>query len=260
MLENKVKRALQRGEVVIGTMIQESRSPAIAQILANIGFDFMFIDMEHGAYDLETVADIIRVARLAGICPLVRVPDPEYHLMARPLDAGAQGVMIPRVEAREQVERIVERVRYPPVGVRGVAASRGHTDYRRQKLRSLADWLNQETLIVIQIERRRALERVEELVSVPGVDVALVGTNDLALSLGVPEPTDQAIIAGVERVITACREAGVAPGIHLRDVEALGRWMRRGVRMIACSTDVDLLQEAASRALEHLRAVAAEVV
>ena len=114
MRDNKVRAALKRGETVIGTVAQDVRSPAIAQLFANAGFDFMFVDMEHGAYDLETVADIVKVARLADIVPLVRVPDGLYHLIARVLDAGAMGVMVPRVETRRTVERAVAALRYPP--------------------------------------------------------------------------------------------------------------------------------------------------
>ena len=108
--ENKVKRALTQGQVVIGTMISEMRSPAIGLIMAKAGFDFMFIDMEHGAYNIETVADLIKVARLAGIAPLVRVPDPVYFLLSRPLDAGAMGLMVPRIEDIATVEHIVRSV------------------------------------------------------------------------------------------------------------------------------------------------------
>ena len=93
MRENKVKSALKRGETVFGTMVQEMRSPGIAQILAVAGFDFFFIDMEHSPFNMETVADLIRTARLSSIAPFIRVPDLEYYLLSRPLDAGAQGLM-----------------------------------------------------------------------------------------------------------------------------------------------------------------------
>jgi len=117
--ENRVKRALKQGRVVVGTMICEMRSPAIALIMAGAGFDLIFIDMEHGAYAIETVADLIKVARLAGIVPLVRVPDPHYFLLSRPLDAGAMGLMVPHVEDLATAEHIVRSVRFPP-GVAGV--------------------------------------------------------------------------------------------------------------------------------------------
>ena len=120
---NRVKQALKRGEPALGTMISEVGSAGFVWMLANTGFDFVFIDMEHGTFDLAVVADMIKVARLADIVPLVRVPDLGYHLVARVLDAGAMGVMLPRVETREQVEQFVSFMKYPPVGVRGASGS-----------------------------------------------------------------------------------------------------------------------------------------
>jgi 2-keto-3-deoxy-L-rhamnonate aldolase RhmA len=253
MQENKVKRALQRGETVIGTIIQEVRAPAIAQILAVAGFDFFFIDMEHGSYTTETVADIVLVARLAGIVPLVRVTESLYPLMSRPLDCGAMGLMIPRVETRQQVEQIVRDTKFPPVGQRGCALTRGHSDYRQEHLARFTEWINRETLLVLQIEKRQALENIDGLLSVPGVDVALVGTNDLALSLGLRDTNHPDVSAAIEQVIAACQRHGVAAGIHLHDVNALKRWRDKGMRFLACSTDVTMITEAGSRIVSELR-------
>lgn len=253
MRDNRVKQALKRGETVIGSMATEMRSPAIALLFANAGFDFFFIDMEHGAYDIATVADIIKVARLAGICPLVRVPDAEYHLMARPLDAGAQGLMIPRVETREVVERIVQCVQYPPAGVRGCSVSRGHNEYMGAPLAEFTRHANENVLVVLQIERRRAVEDIDQLLSVPGVDVALIGPNDLAVSLGTMDTQHPETEAAIQTVVEAAQRHGVAAGIHSRDVEVLRMWEERGMRMLTCSTDTDLIFRGARAAVEALR-------
>ncbi len=257
MRENKVKRALQRGETVIGTMITEVRNPAIAQILAVAGFDFMFIDMEHGSYNMETVADTIQAARLAGICPLVRVTNPEYHLMARPLDAGAQGLMIPRVETVEQVEHIVASTKYPPRGLRGCSVLRGHSDYQREKVKDFIERMDAENLVILQIEGKRAIESIDDLVSVPGVDAAVIGPNDLSISLGVPGQMDHPLLReSIDRVIDACRRRGVASGIHIGNMEALKGWMRKGMRFIAYSTEVSFILGAGKAAVDELRAEA----
>src|SRR5437016_4824611 len=147
---NKVKQALRRGEPVLGTMLSEARSPGFVWMLANAGFDFVFIDMEHGTYDLSTAADLIKVARLANIVPLVRVPDLAYHLAAAALDAGAMGLMLPRVERREQVEQFVSFIKYPPAGVRGASARRGHTDYGHAEPLELVRHMNEHTLVILQ--------------------------------------------------------------------------------------------------------------
>ncbi len=253
MRDNKVRAALKREEPVIGTMIQEMRSPAIAQLLADAGFDFMFIDMEHGAYNLETVTNIIQVARLAGIVPLVRVPDGLYHLIARVLDAGAMGVMVPRVETRQDVEQAVAALRYPPLGKRGCSTSRGNSDYRGAPLWEFTRHANDNMLAVMQIERKTAIDHIDELLSVPGVDVALIGPADLTLSLGVTGPQDSIVQEAIHKVIEAGRRHGVATGIHLRDVTQLKTWQARGMTMLTCSTEVEFIKHGARAAVGALR-------
>jgi 2-keto-3-deoxy-L-rhamnonate aldolase RhmA len=120
-------------------------------MLAHAGYDFVFIDMEHGVYDLGAVAEMIRVARLTGLTPLVRIPDLAYDLVARTLDAGAMGIMLPRVEIVEQAQTLVRYAKYPPEGVRGAAAGRGHTDYRGAAPRDLVRHMNEHTLVACGI-------------------------------------------------------------------------------------------------------------
>ena len=129
MIENKLKRLLQAGGLAVGTMITDTRSPAIAAVLANAGFDFFILDTEHGSFSMETVADLMLMARLTGITPIVRVPDDDYPWIARTLDAGALGIMIPRVRTLEQVQRAARTMKYPPLGERGMSGSRGNTTY-----------------------------------------------------------------------------------------------------------------------------------
>ena len=255
MRENKVKLAIKRGETVFGTMVQEVRSPGIAQILAAAGFDFFFIDMEHGPYDLQTVADMVRVGRLAGIAPFIRVPDLVYFLMSRPLDAGAQGLMVPRVDTPDQVRKVVSYMKYPPVGERGCAVQRGHSDYLSVPTKEFMEWANEHTLVIIQIESKEAVENIDEMVSIPGVDVALIGPNDLSVSLGIPgEQTHPMEVEAIEKVIAACKKHGVAPGIHTGNVDQLKGWMEKGMRFITWSGDIPMLMNASQTALKALRA------
>jgi 2-dehydro-3-deoxyglucarate aldolase/4-hydroxy-2-oxoheptanedioate aldolase len=254
MRRNEVKQRLLNGETVIGTMVQEMRTPAIAQILRVVGYDFFMLDMEHGAYSLETAADIIRVGRLAGICPLVRVASPEYDLVARTLDQGALGIMMPRIEAREQVERFIEAMKYPPVGKRGCSSDAPHSEYVFGPLPDFLAANNQDTLAIVQIERKVAVERVDELLSVPGVDAALIGPEDLSVSLGYPgESGHPAVVAAIEAVIAAAARHNVAAGIHMGSVEKLQGWMARGMRLIMYSSDLGFLMEAGAAGLGQLR-------
>jgi len=254
MRPNRVKRALREGNVVVGTMISEVRSPTFMQILALAGFDFVFIDMEHGAYDLERAADLIRVARLSGICPLVRVPDPQYHLISRPLDAGAQGLMIPRVESVEQVTTIVRSVKYPPKGERGFSGWRGYNDFQQEPIPDLIRQANEETMIILQIERKRAVERIDALLSIEGVDAALIGPDDLSVSLGLPgQHTHPAMDESIQRVIEACVRHNVACGIHIGNLDQLQRWRDRGMRMLTYSSPERMVLAAGMHAVKTLR-------
>jgi 2-keto-3-deoxy-L-rhamnonate aldolase RhmA len=252
MRENKVRAALKRSEVVTGTMITEMRTPAIGWLMAHAGFDFMFVDMEHGTYDLVTVADIMKVARLAGIVPLVRVPDAEYHLIARVLDVGAMGVMVPRVETREAVQRAVSALRFPPLGERGMSGGKGNSDYVGAPLWEFTNHANENILAIMQIERKAAIDHIDELLSVPGVDVALIGPQDLALSLGAPSIKDQAVTDAIQKMVDSAKRNGIASGIHLRDIEQLKYWRGRGMTMLTVSTDLDFIRNGAKGVLESL--------
>lgn len=259
MRENHVKRALKRGEAVIGTMAIEVKSPSLAQICAAAGFDFLFIDTEHGTYSLAETAALIQMCRQVGVVPLVRVPDLAYHLIARVLDAGAMGVMVPRVETAQQVEAMVSYVRYPPLGVRGAGGS-GRTEYGLAggSTAEMVKWLNNETLIVAQIERKAAIEDIEAIAGVPGLDVCLIGPVDLSISLGVPGEMDHLLMQdAIQKVVDACANQGIASGGHL-SAEALEYWWGQGMRMLMCNADIGMLRAGCRQTVAQLRAFLGE--
>jgi len=251
---NRVKKLLSEGETVYGTMVVDSRSPGIAQIFAVAGFDFMFIDMEHSPFSTETMADIIRAARLSGIVPLVRTSDDAYFLVSRALDAGAQGLMVPRVETAEQAAEIVRSAKYPPQGRRGCALSMAHTDYGAVDRKEYLTRANDELLLILQIESRRAIENIEEIAEVGGFDAFVVGPSDLSLSYGLPgETTHRTVVEAIERVLKTALEKGIYCGIHLGDAEQLVGWKKKGMRIITYSTDISMVREASRRGLERLK-------
>src|SRR5579872_4752003 len=198
MRTNPVKHALAAGKAVFGSEISRLRSPEIARLYAAAGFDFIFIDMEHSAFGLETVGDIIAMARISGIVPIVRVPQAEYAFVARVLDQGAQGIIVPRVNDAQTVRAIVSWMRYPPEGIRGFADTAPQTDHQRVRVDDFIKANNCETLCIIQIERRQALENLDEMLAVPGVDVACLGCMDLSIDLGVPGQVEHpAMVAAI---------------------------------------------------------------
>lgn len=244
MRANLVRSKLKGNQAVYGMMITEFASPALPVILADAGLDFFILDMEHGAFTLPSALAILQTARLAHITPLVRVPDGWYHLIAPVLDAGAQGVVVPRVETREVAERSIAAMRYPPLGVRGVYGGKANNDYQPVKLLEYTRHANENVLAMIQIESKTAVERADELVSTPGLDGVLIGPWDLALSLSV-DPNDPMVETMVQRVLDTTQQHRVACGIHVGDPRVLKHWQARGMRFLSCLSDLEMLRNAA---------------
>ena len=254
MIKNHLREKLNRGEPVLGTMIQELRSPAVPMIFANAGFDFIFIDMEHGAHTMETVADLIKVTRFAGITPLVRVPDLQYHFIARCLDAGAQGFMVPRIETREQAEKAVAFSKYPPLGERGCSINKGHNNYKGDDLIKFINNANEENLVILQIERKAAIEDLDNILSVEGVDGAVLGPNDMAVSYGVPNDLDSPLMNDIfMKVLETGERHGVYTGMHIANLKKLVEWKDKGMQLITYNTDIGFLNAGAAQGLKELR-------
>lgn len=254
MKENNVKRALREGGTVFGTMVVEFTSPEVARMLSAAGFDYIFIDTEHGAFNHESVTNIIRAGRSRDLTCIVRVPDNAYHLIARTLDLGAHGIMVPRTETKEQVENMVQAAKYPPWGRRGFGVRPIITDYELSGAKEQIDFLNEDTIVIAQIESKQAIDDIDDLLSVKGVDVALIGPNDLSISLGVPgDHMHESMIEAIQKVVDACKKRGIASGIHVRDMSVLQFWMERGMNFITCDTDIGLLITAAMQAVSTLK-------
>jgi 2-keto-3-deoxy-L-rhamnonate aldolase RhmA len=179
--------------------------------------------------------------------------------MCRVLDLGAQGIMIPRVETRAQVEAIVESTHFPPLGSRGCSVNKGHNDFASQNVWDFTEQANQENLIILQIERKQAIEQIADLLSVPGVGAALIGPNDLALSLGARD-ADQlsALEEPIQHVLDACHVQGLPCGIHIGNLEWLAEWQRRGMQLLCYSSDLNFLRSGAASGIGWLRAQAQE--
>ncbi len=254
LYRNRTKSILRDGKNAIGTMLVEVRQAAAMQWLANAGFDFVIIDTEHGPFTIETIADLSRSARDLGITPIVRVPDLSYAAITQPLDAGAQGIMAPRITAPEQVAEVVQTMKYPPAGKRGSVMGRGHTGYHGGPVDEAMRAMNEETLLIVQVETREAVERIDRIVSVPGVDVALVGPNDLSIALGIPGNLDAPQFQrAIEQTISACRSAGVAPAMHMNEPERAAFWARKGMRLLSVGSEAGFVMSAGKAAIAIVR-------
>ena len=257
MRKNTVKEALRQGKLQLGTGYHQLRSPEVARILAAAGFHWAFIDTEHGGFDLETVQDICRVAVLAGLAPIVRVGDLQYALVARSLDCGAQGIIFPRVESVELLERAVSWTKFPPLGVRGYGLAPVHLEHQKASFAEVIAHMNEHTLVVLQIETMRAFEMRDELLSVRGVDAVMVGPADLSISLGVPgEFEHPKVVETIEAIRESCVKHGVIPGMQTRNVPLAKFWRDRGMLFLGCSNETTMLYERASELTAQLAATA----
>ena len=254
MRTNHVKHKIQSGGVSIGTFLFEFNTTGIGRIAANAGAEFGMFDMEHTGWSIETIRMLIATTRCTEMIPLVRIPATEYHFIARVLDVGAMGIMVPMVESAAQATKLVASAKYPPVGRRGAAFGVAHDDYTGGDIMEKIHSANTETLLIAQIETAAGLENVEEIAAVEGVDVLWIGHFDLANSLGIPVQFDHPkFIDAVERVLAACRRHGKVPAFMVGDVASGQKLLDQGFRLIAYSGDLWIYQAALRAGVKALK-------
>jgi 2-keto-3-deoxy-L-rhamnonate aldolase RhmA len=253
--QNRLKRLLREGRSAIGTMLVEVRQASVMQVLSNAGLDFVIIDNEHGAFNIETISNLSRAARQVGVTPVVRVPEWSYAHITQPLDSGAQAIMAPRITEPRQVQEIVQMMKYPPVGSRGSVVARGHTDLKTGSVVDVMRDANEESMLIVQIETRQALESMDQILAVPGVDAALVGPTDLSVALGIPgKMTDLILVAAITSAIEACRRANVYPAIQMNDLTLASHWASKGMKLVSFNSEVGMLTQAATGAVASIAA------
>lgn len=246
MRPNPVKLALKQGKVQLGTNFGQLRSQEVLKMLAAAGFQWAFIDTEHGGFDLETIQDVCRIAAYVNFVPIVRVADLQYSLIARALDCGAGGVIFPRVESVELLEKAVSWTKFPPLGVRGFGLSPFHFDHEPVTMPQMIEHVNEHSMVVLQIETKKALDMREELLAVPGIDAVMIGPADLSISLGVPGQFQHPLVVeAMEAIRDTCERRGIAPGTQTRTLELAKFWKERGMRFLGCSSETAMLYDKA---------------
>ena len=235
---NPVKAKLRSGEWVCGQMVLEFFTPGIVAMLAGSGAEFVLFDMEHSRCNISMAAEMIALCGNSDIVPMIRVPDAGVAPLSRVCDLGARGVMIPRVESREQMLEIVAQLKYAPQGRRGVALGIAHDRYRAGGPSYFAE-ANEDLLIIALLETAKAFDQLDEIISVPGVDVAWMGHYDLTATMGIPGQFDHpAFLAHMDSLIATCVKYRVAPGFLPATPEDAVRWISKGFRMISLGTDI----------------------
>lgn len=252
-MTKNLKQTLIDGQIAIGTFLFELSKPSIPRILADAGFDFLVIDVEHGAYSIESAAALIASSQMSGIAPLVRVPEITRTNVLRPLELGAGGIVAPMIRNQKDVERLYALSKYPPQGERGTCLGTAHTNYRIPDAGSHLQKANEEILLVGQIETKEALGNIDAILGTGKLDVAFVGPLDLSVSLGAPgsQNTTQ-FEAAIDLILDRCHAHNVIPGAFASDTDAGNRLIERGFRMIACSGELFMLAEKARQIVEEL--------
>jgi len=259
-VRNPARERLERGELSIGVGIRLARTVEVAKAMKTAGFDWLFIDLEHGALTIDTACQIAVGALDAGVAPVVRVPYGEFAMATRALDNGALGIVIPHVDSADEAREVVDKLKYPPDGHRSVAGGVPQFDFRAVKIGELTKSLNAATLVVVMLETPRAIGNAREIAAVPGVDVLLIGTNDLCAEMGIPGEFDSPRVADAyDRTIAACRAHGKWAGMGgIYDEQLMPRYIDKGVRFVLAGADLSFMLAAATRRTAFLRGLKAD--
>jgi 2-keto-3-deoxy-L-rhamnonate aldolase RhmA len=235
-----LRKRLREGDVIFGQMVLELFASGIGPMLAASGMDFVLYDMEHGRCDITLLAEMVASCRGSDIVPMARVPDSGFRPLSRVLDIGARGVMVPRVETRSQAEDIVAQLKYAPLGRRGVALGVAHDLYQAGGAEFFSA-ANEEIIVILLLETIKAFEHLDEIVSVPGVDVAWMGHHDLTVSMGIPAQFENPrFLEAMDALVAGCRRYGVAPGFLPATPESATHWIRQGFRVISLGSDIGI--------------------
>ena len=242
LLRNHVKEKLGSGEVVASMTVRLIRGIEIARIAKAAGFDSLYVDLEHSSFSLDTTSQICIAALEAGITPLVRVPG--VAEVSRVLDAGALGVIAPHVQSADDARRYVEAAKFPPLGQRSAAGPLPHLHYRSFPAAEADAALDEATLLIVQFESEQALSQADAIAAVEGVDLVMIGSNDLLADWGLAGQYEHSRLRDAyARTIAACRKHGKHVGVGglASRPQLAAEFVRMGARYVSTGTDLGFL-------------------
>ena len=254
---NTAKRQLAAGKLALGMGMRVLRTVDAGMIAKTTGFDWLFIDMEHSSMDVDLASQVAVTAMAMGVTPIVRVPGKEHHHASRLLDSGAQGIVVPHVDTAEEAQRVVSHCKYPPIGHRSLMGVLPQFAYESTPVAEAARVSNEQILVTVMVETPKAIENAEAIAAVPGIDVVLIGTNDLCGEMGIAGQFDHPRVEEAYRkVIAACKKHGKHPGMGgVYDPPLMAKYIAMGMRMILSGGDLSFLMAGAKARTNFLRGV-----
>ena len=255
---NKLRKAIAEKRNAIGTFIGLS-TPAIVELLGYTGMDFIIVDTEHGPYDTMPASDLIRAADSRGMSPIVRIADVTHKEIQRAVDNGAEGIIIPCLRRKEDFVKAVDLCKYPPLGSRGFIKGRGcgfgNEDWASGSLEDYMRNSNEKVLLLPQCETREALDDIEEIVGIDGIDGIFIGPYDLSISMGIPGQFDAPVFRqAISRVLQACKEAGKLCMIYTSNAEEAKAYLQTGFDAVANSMDSVMFKKVYQEMTDAIRA------
>ena len=257
LIQNSLKDRLARGGVAVGMGLRQARTADIGRVVATCGFDWAFIDMEHGTLDMDTAMQLAIACHDAGVVPLVRVPGYEHHLATRLLDGGVMGIVFPHVDTPEQAAKLVDNCKYPPQGHRSIGGPMAQLAFRAVPRGEATAAVNAETMLVMMLESPLAIASADAIAALPGVDALLIGTNDLTTEMGIPgQFSDGRVIRAYEAMIAACRRHGKIPAMGgIYDPPTMETYIKLGCRMVLGGSDLSFLMAAGEARVAAMRRI-----
>jgi 4-hydroxy-2-oxoheptanedioate aldolase len=255
---NAVKDKLTRNEVVASISIRLTRGVEIAQLAKTAGFDMIYIDLEHSTATLEATGQICLAALGIGLVPMVRVPanTPEY--IQRVLDGGALGIVAPGIGSASEAREVVKAAKYPPLGERGAGGALPHLEYRSFPTAEANAAVNDTTMVIVQFESAEAIEKADEIAAVEGVDMVLIGVNDMLASMGLAGQYEHAKVRDAyARTIAACRKHGKHVGVGGLSTrpKLVADFIAMGARLVSTGTDIQFLLAAMTERAKQVREI-----
>lgn len=256
----ELKNKVQNGGIVYGAMLSMSRNPRWSNAMSSFGLDYVIIDSEHSPRDRSDLADFIAAFQHSGVVPIVRVPIPDSHYITMNLDAGAQGILAPYCETVEEVKEVVGAAKWRPLKGELVRKAVDNGEFPSQASKEYLENRNRNTVCIVGIESVPAIDNLDNILQVDGIDAIFVGPNDLSISIGVPDQYDHPDYeAALRRIISICQKHNTPVLMHHQTIALTKKWLAEGARFVLYSSDASQMHNSFRREFGEIKELGEEL-